>query len=85
MEAALHVLLIANNAPVPLPAQSAEATDSTPLEDSASLDAVTESESVTKAAMMATVPMEMVVPHPVQSNPTSSALVIDPQLAEALA
>lgn len=73
MELVLLVLLAAPSAPVPTPAQPAEETVSTQWVESALLDAEMESDLATKAAMMATAPMETAAQLHAQSNPTSSA------------
>ena len=84
MELVLPVLLAALNAPVPTPAQPAEETVSTQWVESALLDAEMESDLATKAAMMATVPMETAAQLHAQWNPTSSAQETDPLHAEPL-
>jgi cysteine-rich repeat protein len=77
MEPVRLVLLAALNALVLLSVQSAKATDFTPLEDCASVDAVTESRQETKDAMTPTVSTETVAQPHAQSKPTGYVLATD--------
>ena len=77
MEPVHLVLLAALNAPVLLSVLFAKATDFTPLEDCASVDAVTESRQETKDAMMPTVSTETAAQPHVQSKPTGYVLATD--------
>lgn len=77
MERVHLVLLVALNAPVLLSAPFVEVMDSTPQEDCALVNAVTESKQETKDAMMATVSTETVAQPHAQSKPTGYVLVTD--------
>ena len=77
MEPVRLVLLVALNAPVLLSAPFVEVMDSTPQEDCALVNAVTESKQETKDAMTATVSTETVAQPHAQSKPTGYVLVTD--------